>query len=65
MIKNDKILRVKKSNKYYCKLCDYNAQQKSNYNRHIQSKRHKHTEMIICESNLGVNIKNVEKKMVM
>jgi len=30
----------KSSKKYYCNFCDYNASQKSNYDKHLSTKRH-------------------------
>ena len=30
----------KSSKKYYCQYCDYTASQKSNYDKHLSSKKH-------------------------
>ena len=30
----------KSSKKYYCRCCDYTASQKSNYEKHLASKKH-------------------------
>ena len=54
MVHNGSYLGVKKSKKYYCKLCDYNANQKSNFTRHLETKKHKNKEMVQSGSYLGV-----------
>ena len=54
MVQNGSYLGVKKSKKYYCKLCDYNANQKSNFTRHLKTKKHKNKEMVQNGSYLGV-----------
>lgn len=58
MVVNDSKLRVKKSKIYYCKICDYNANQKSNYDRHLTTKKHKNKKMIVNDSNL---VKSADK----
>ena len=35
--------------KYYCECCDFGTFGKTIYNKHIQSKRHKHLEELINE----------------
>lgn len=57
MFHNVSNLGVKTSKKYVCNLCDYVACQKSNYKRHIESKKHKNREMFHNVS------KNEEKRV--
>ena len=37
---------------YQCKLCNYNTNDKSNYNRHILTKKHIKNEKNVCKKNV-------------
>ena len=39
--------------KFICKCCDYTTSRKNDYDRHISSNRHKHTEWIIKDNGLS------------
>ena len=34
--------------KYICKICEYGTNNKSNYNRHLKTKKHKNNSEINC-----------------
>ena len=42
---------VKSSKTYYCDVCNYTASQKSNYDKHLASKKHQKK---CCENVVGV-----------
>ena len=55
-----KVLKsVKNKKKFFCALCNYNASQKSHYNKHIQTKKHKK----LAEENGGKSVEKVLKSV--
>ena len=57
MVVNDS-KKVPKSAKFFeCKFCDYISKYKSHYTKHLQSKKHKNSEMIVNDSKLAKSAK--------
>ena len=55
-----KVLKsVKNKKKFFCAICNYNASQKSHYNKHIQTKKHKK----LAEENGGKSVEKVLKSV--
>ena len=57
MVVNDSKKVLKSANFFECKFCDYISKYKSHYNKHLQSKKHKNSEMIVNDSKLAKSAK--------
>ena len=54
-MKKKSVKSVKRKNKFYCELCNYTASQKSHFNKHLSTKKHKRM--------TGKNVENTVKKV--
>jgi hypothetical protein len=55
-MKKKSVKSVKRKNKFYCELCNYTASQKSHFNKHLSTKKHKRM--------TGKNVENPVKKVL-
>ena len=53
----------KSADLFFCKLCEYTTSQKSHFNKHLQTKKHKKKSVTKCYQNVTKKCRKVPKSL--